>query len=404
MGWVISVSLIQANSRSATSSFPPSSRTRTEHLGFLDGVRGVACLYVMLHHFLLDLPAKSRLGVLLQDLFSQGHCAVDVFIVLSGYCLALPMLNVAGTIPLWPFIRRRALRILPTYYISMIVCLVLIKTLVGQRTGTNWDASLPVSGRDIALHVLLIHEWSTRAAFHINSPFWSIGVEWKIYFLFPALLALRGRLGATKTAALAVGLGYAAWWLINRLNVLNPSAWGSSPYYVGLFALGIWAADLSLPAHWSKLQSRTALLCFSAWTLATLGVIVLNYVRDWTLAPIQILSGAVGLWAASALALLRAGVFPRARKALSTRPFVFMGKIGYTTYLIHAPLAQFVYQYVYLPSHLNATLSTLLMPLIFVGLTLAIAVPFYRLFERPFHELSRRAGQEDALPLSIGSR
>jgi peptidoglycan/LPS O-acetylase OafA/YrhL len=34
-------------------------KSGTGHLAFLDGVRGFACLYVMFHHGMLDMPASS---------------------------------------------------------------------------------------------------------------------------------------------------------------------------------------------------------------------------------------------------------------------------------------------------------------------------------------------------------
>src|SRR3954471_12542899 len=93
------------------------SKPASEHLAFLDGVRGFACFYVMFHHGVLDLPASgSSIYAALSAFFSEGHYAVDVFIVLSGYCLMLPLLRLKGGLPFLPFMLRRAIRILPTYY------------------------------------------------------------------------------------------------------------------------------------------------------------------------------------------------------------------------------------------------------------------------------------------------
>src|SRR6185369_1729869 len=329
-------------------------------------------------------------ALFLRNLFSQGHCAVDVFIVLSGYCLMLPMLRTTDGVPFWSFIRRRALRILPTYYIAMAFSLLLIGTLLGKPTGSNWDASIPINARDVVFHILLIHDWSKGSAFHINSPFWSIAVEWKIYFLFPALVALRARRGAATMAILAMIIGYLVWWFINHEGILNPSPWGSSPYYVGLFALGMWAADLSVTDKQRKLATSPVRWGFALLSAITLSVVVVNYLRDWSWIPIQIVCGFVGLWAASGLALLRSGALPFAARVLSLAPLVYLGKMGYTVYLIPAPIAQFVAEYVIAPLPWSDTTRALLTGPIFAALTLAISVVFYRLFELPFHELSRR--------------
>ncbi|TMA81997.1 MAG: acyltransferase [Deltaproteobacteria bacterium] len=151
------------------------------HLGFLDGVRGCAALYVVAHHAMLNLPpVASRIDALMRRAFALGHFSVDVFIVLSGFCLMLPVLRRPGNVGLWPFIGRRAVRILPTYYVALLCSLLLIGTVIGQPSGTHWDVSLPVTRRDVALHMMLMHDWSASSALRINHPFWSIAVEWKI--------------------------------------------------------------------------------------------------------------------------------------------------------------------------------------------------------------------------------
>ncbi len=383
---------------------PQPGRSSSKHLAFLDGVRGVACAYVALHHCFFDLPSTSLVGRLLRKVFSQGHCAVDVFIVLSGYCLMLPLLDKARSVKFWPFIGRRALRILPTYYVAMAFSLLLIATLLGKPTGTNWDISIPVSANDVVLHLLLIHDLSPGSMLHINPPFWSIAVEWKIYFLFPALVALRAQRGAAATALLAMVAGYGVWLTISHFDVLNPSPWGSSPYYLGLFTLGMWAADLSANAQQELLRTRLMRLGFAGLSALTLALVLVNYARHWTLLPIPILSGFVGLWAAAGLALLRAGALPLTARVLSWRPFTNLGKMGYTTYLIHAPIAQVVYQYVILRSPWSDATRALLVGPIFAVVTLAVAVPFYRFFERPFHELSRRAWREERAPVTSPAR
>src|SRR5947199_124058 len=66
-------------------------------LEFLDGVRGLAALYVVLGHCGLEArwhgreAGLSRPLHLLIDVLSHGRVAVSVFIVLSGYCLMLPI-------------------------------------------------------------------------------------------------------------------------------------------------------------------------------------------------------------------------------------------------------------------------------------------------------------------------
>ena len=103
-----------------------------DRMEFLDGIRGVACFYVVIGHLFLAFNI-SHLG-LLHDafpkfasvysnlfilLFRYGYYAVIVFLVLSGYCLILPIGRKAHPqlrIDIGLFLKGRAKRILPPYY------------------------------------------------------------------------------------------------------------------------------------------------------------------------------------------------------------------------------------------------------------------------------------------------
>jgi peptidoglycan/LPS O-acetylase OafA/YrhL len=99
-------------------------------LDYLDGMRGLAALYVVWFHIYLDaINTKSgivQLPYLLHSIIevfmSHGASSVAIFIVLSGYCLMLPVARSSdgklrgGVID---YIKRRARRILPPYYAAL---------------------------------------------------------------------------------------------------------------------------------------------------------------------------------------------------------------------------------------------------------------------------------------------
>src|SRR5207248_6339313 len=104
------------------------------------------------------MPAKL---FLLSRAFWFGRYAVGVFIVISGYCLMLPVArSVNRQLPggVWAYIRRRARRILPPYFAALGVSLLLIVLIPGMahRDGGRWDTALPALGTGpIASHLLL---------------------------------------------------------------------------------------------------------------------------------------------------------------------------------------------------------------------------------------------------------
>jgi peptidoglycan/LPS O-acetylase OafA/YrhL len=168
---------------------------------WLDGVRGAAAMFVVAHHMWLAVwPAFPRdsgpwwLGPLL-----YGHLAVAVFIVVSGFSLALAPLRNGGVLPggARRFIRRRAWRILPAYWVALA-----LSTLVGATVLHSVTGGGGAIARTLVVHGLLVQDAIGSQA--PNGAFWSIAIEWQIYFLFPLILWIARRRGFEAAAALTV--------------------------------------------------------------------------------------------------------------------------------------------------------------------------------------------------------
>ena len=93
---------------------------------FLDGLRGVACLAVVVCHFLV--PGMSQIApmvgeafpLLVVDVLRQGGLGVEIFFVLSGVVIAYSIRNCAVSRSfLWRFAIRRAIRLDPPYYLAL---------------------------------------------------------------------------------------------------------------------------------------------------------------------------------------------------------------------------------------------------------------------------------------------
>src|SRR5689334_14181642 len=122
-------SVASSDAEAVVTALPPAQA----HLDYLDGLRALAALFVLFCHALQS-PwpyIYSRYPPPALHLFTgwlyHGHFAVDVFIVLSGFCLMLPVVRGDGTLRggAKRFFRRRARRILPTYYGALAFSLIL---------------------------------------------------------------------------------------------------------------------------------------------------------------------------------------------------------------------------------------------------------------------------------------
>jgi peptidoglycan/LPS O-acetylase OafA/YrhL len=359
----------------------------------LDGVRGLAALFVVLHHcYLMSFPGypyntgPSWLAWLL-----YGHLAVVVFIALSGFSLA-----VAPARKDWQlggkarFAHRRAWRILPPYWAALAFSLIIAWAVVPQ------PGSAPPDGKAVVVYGLLLQDIFGSAV--PNGAFWSIAVEAQLYLVFPLLLLVVRRAGAIAmvtavTAIVAVvGLLAAHVPTVNLLMRLTPQ-------FAVLFALGLAAAGIlragervrRLPWQWFALIAVVPVLVL----LTVKGSVWWDRQHFW-----------VDLAFGPAIALLLAAVATqRARPIvwlLNTRPVRKLGSFSYSLYLIHAPIVVAISLKVIAP-HMGPGLARF-------AVTLALAVPvsilaawcFGTIFEIPFQRYRSWTALREAARARLG--
>jgi peptidoglycan/LPS O-acetylase OafA/YrhL len=153
-----------------------------------------------------------------------------------------------------------------------------------------------------------------------------------------------------------------------------------APQYIGLFAMGMFAASLYVKPtpRWTRLRNW---YLWEAVTLIGCFVVVLM-LNAWALFKLDLFTGmaAIGLL----LAASRPGRFNLVRAALEWRPLVWLGGVSYSVYLIHAPLIQLIWQYGLHPLRLGATPTFLALLLVGLPLIVAASWVFWYFCERPF--------------------
>jgi len=375
-------------------------KPRMQHLGYLDGLRASAAIFVIFCHMFgdarLSSPALPKHVSKLLMFLSFGHFAVDLFIVLSGFCLMLPVIRngielQGGALH---FFKKRARRILPPYFAALTLSIVLILTLLGHPTGTNWDGALPITQAGVISHFLLVQDLFRSTAWKINYALWSISVEWRIYFLFPILVVCWRRWGGTATAAGAL-LGslvlLVAMTLLSTslrkigFSQLDLSESGANPQFIGLFSLGMLGACICF-----ENQPALKKLKELPWRFIVLGLLLVVFalakLKLWhhSAIPITWTDYAVGLMSASAIVLINNTPGSLLHKVFSWRPLVFLGTFSYSIYLIHLPVLQFYWQYLRPLIPAGPIVKYLVTSTGGVALIVAVAYLFFLAFERPF--------------------
>jgi len=177
----------------------------------LDGVRGLAILLVLLHHFVGQTTATNSFEAAAIWLCSYGSLGVDLFFVLSGY-LITGILYDSRPKPLYfrSFYIRRVLRIFPLYYGVLAIVFFVVPAIPGLRDSEiaalrDHQAWAWLYGVNVYLAI------QGRWALSYIEHFWSLAVEEHFYLVWPLivwLLAGKRRVFLTVSLAIAaVSLG-----------------------------------------------------------------------------------------------------------------------------------------------------------------------------------------------------
>ncbi|HEY9680296.1 MAG TPA: acyltransferase [Oculatellaceae cyanobacterium] len=357
----------------------------SDRLEFLDGLRALTALYVVAYHAFLQVWSVLR-GIhphgaakFLFGWLAHGAYGVVVFLVVSGFCLMLTVNNSNYQLKegVLGFFVKRAKRIVPPYYAAIALSFILATTVLKTPLGTHFDICLPATLDGLRGNLLFIPEL-TKA--NTNHVFWSIGVEAKVYLLFPLALILWRIIGGISTTTLMLLAGI----YVPTVSV-QLAPWCT--HYTGLFALGMLAADF---------KTRRNILLTQILKVASLLLVASIGALTWFVpAQVQIVHGldfqlAVGAATAAIMCLMKNGEFNALKRFLSHKRLQIIGIASYSLYLIHAPLLQLYTKFVTQPLltplygqsvQLASFIEILLFLLGALPLTVLAALGFAYLFE-----------------------
>ncbi|MFH7028539.1 MAG: acyltransferase family protein [Heteroscytonema crispum UTEX LB 1556] len=361
---------------------------------YLDGLRGLAALYVVLVHVE---PSLTETLPAFVELFTKtlryGRFSVVIFIVLSGYGLMMSVMRsqsnyISGG--LVNYIKRRSRRILPAYYAALLCCVILAAVILNLEKFTTfeWNAFVGkgpffpnLSLKDILAHALLIHNLSPETYMSINPPLWAVATEWQLYFIFPLLLLpIWRRFGLTLPVIVGFLMGIAPLYLLNGLFKQ------AAPWYIGLFALGMAAADIGFSQKPKLIAMRNSL----PWGMLTIFFTVIAFLTEWRKLGLDIWISESFFGLATACLFINCTKrvidgkkLPRYLRVFEHPLAIALGTFSYSLYLIHGPVLVLV-RYFLFNLQLSPGIFAVISYLLGVAVSLVIAYLFYLVFERPF--------------------
>jgi peptidoglycan/LPS O-acetylase OafA/YrhL len=185
-------------------------------LGVINGLRGLAILWVIYHHIWGAFTASgwralevAGFRIPLFAPLSNGWQGVTLFFVLSGFVLYLPYVSgvrqMGALGDVRHFYRRRFFRLFPLLYVNVIVSLIFFVHPNPKIAGAIREALLLAT----ATFNFDVTEYFPRA----NWVLWSLGIEVWFSALFPVLVRLLAWLGPRKLVAAAFVVACITRWI-----------------------------------------------------------------------------------------------------------------------------------------------------------------------------------------------
>ena len=363
---------------------------------FLDGLRGLAALYVMVGHarwllwegygngYLLHSQVYNPMGKIFVYLFSTfryGHEAVLFFFVLSGfvihlrYSLDLKRNGAKAKFDWLPFIKRRVRRLYPPLLFAMIITLLADRFAI--KLGYQTFRGLPIYlnqssivdpsyslktavGNMLFLMDAYVPVWGT------NGPLWSLKCEWWFYMIYPLFWVLSRRSIGLATAVMLTLFCLSFLSVIWPMKLLKDVFSLMVVWWLGVLLADIYTKRIHISIYW---LSPLMLL---------LPLLVLNLAPPFFM-PI--------LWGMFFSGLICFCFFLQSKKISLEilNSLKWLGDMSYTLYVVHFPLLLFMSGWLIarspdqksLPTHFNW---------VFAGIILCVLFSYvlHFMIEKPF--------------------
>ncbi|HEY9106104.1 MAG TPA: acyltransferase [Roseateles sp.] len=331
----------------AVNEFPRAASTassaaeRSDALGWLQVLRGLAALAVVLFHFK---EPMARDWPVLARLFAGGAMGVDVFFVLSGFIICYATRSVRSQQP-GAFLVRRFARIIPPAWAVMVLMMI----------------ARPPYLKDLISGFLFVLPASSPAP-HYGHGFlivaWTLTYELYFYAMFALSIALSRRLGwhrATVCVALMLLVMGSAQLLLGgvTLSPLGAPDWRPLPAVSGASLFGVMANPMIVEflfgvglalVHQRWLQRLS--LRSAALTAVLCAGLAAVWVSGLTNALGEVVQGPLGAGGPAVLIVLSVLAVQRlddvaGRRWLALlvgRMVAHLGDVSYSLYLVHPVL------------------------------------------------------------------
>jgi peptidoglycan/LPS O-acetylase OafA/YrhL len=342
-------------------------KTWNPYFKTLDYYRGFAALWVMVFHGLAayyQLPFHPVVKAL-QAFAQYGHYGVNIFFIISGYCIAASsqkLLSKNGST--LDFLKNRLWRVFPIYWAALVLAIVM-NLLAMPFNGTSFSDNFPLSPKYWLGHIFLAQPY--LEVDNYVGVYWSLTVEVAFYFTVAILLAVSKKTSQKIALFIGLTLGIISVFVNPGIHITFLSFWSE-------FVCGF----LLFTALWAKHNNKKLYHNLSIFIILTLGCLGV-----W----VDLSFHTSKLWFSAIFAICLYFLYDFDKQIDSTPQIQWLkqaGIISYALYLIHVPFQAKIINLglKFIPSD-----SLMILPLQMFGWAVAITASyfFYRLVEKPIN-------------------
>lgn len=354
----------------------------SNHLAFVDSLRGLAALYVLIYHTALLPSPQLSVPFWAERIAMYGGSGVTLFFVVSAFTLTMTMRLRSGEEGLIKkFYIRRIFRIVPLFYVLLLI--------TGIRDKLIFDVIH--SWKVLLVNGMFIYNLIPGQQESIVWAGWTLGVEMLFYLVFPFIYRYTTDIWKSMVFLLFSMI------LSSIHNHLTPHYFEILNIPIGTYIY--FSVFNQLPSF------AVGIVVYYIYEYLHKGGV---YNNNKDIAYIFLLGGLLGLaallegkasfllaglyWQAIFYSLILLGLSLHPARLFVNKLSAFFGKISFSVYLNHptivfllAPVYKIIYDYAYINS-LGYVISLL------VTLTLVTSVSYitYRLIEIPGMQVGKR--------------
>jgi len=354
----------------------------TKQLPALTSLRGIAALFILLHHITIYLlPELGKFVGGFTPFLQKSYLWVDFFFILSGFIMVHVYRETFSVPFTWQTFRRymisRFARIYPLHFIMLLcfVVLELISLYLYSPTGTPLPfEELPFgvkhSIKSLITNILMLQTLHSYSSW--NEPAWAISAEWILYFFIPLIIFYSARSHYLFDCALIL-LAYLCLFLMSwRIGNLDFLTWKSLLRCTSDVTIGVLSYKFFIQTRGSRIWGNSLFTCFLLIASFMTIYLPMNHALTILIFPFLVISAAS---------------IPR--HSFFTNPsLMFLGKISYSIYMVQWFVLQLVAKTViwYSGNALHNQLTLAQMPVMAAFIILSvifISLIVYKYLEEP---------------------